>query len=779
MTFEIALTLGILLIAIVIFVTEIIRADLAALIVLVLLVIVGLVTPEDSISGFSNPAVVTIWAVFILSAGLTQTGVAAIMGNQILRLASGGENRLLTILVTSTALLSGFMNNIGVSAMFLPVTIDIAYRKKMSPSLLLIPMAYGSLIGGMLILIGTASNLVVSDFLREAGMQPLGLFDFTPIGLVILIISLIYMLLIGKRLLPHRVTPSIEGVEPGRDFKKHYELEERLATITIPDDSSLAGKTLAESRFGQALGINILSVIRHSGVVYIPASDLQLEAEDRLLVLGRLDAIKELSGRPITVMDEPPDASYLISEDVKLAELEVTEDSPFRDKTLSELNARQKWGINILAIRRDELVRRTSLQDVLFKTGDIVLLQGPKNNLSSLSKHKDFRFINHEEAYAYSLGERLLKVRIPPGSPFAGETIKNARLSTAYGITILTITREEKKIMMPEPDLALREHDLLIVGGKPIDIEILRSHQSLIIDQDPAISLKDLETDNLSMVEVMLSPYASYTGKTLRQLDFREKYGASVLAIWRGDRPYRTNLADMPLQFGDALLCYGSKDKFDVLARDRNFVVLNIAHQEKLMVNKAPLSGLIMLGVLAAVISNWLPIYLAAIGGACLMILTRCLSIEDAYRSIEWKAVFLIAAMLPMGFAMQNTGAAELIASSVINAAGLYGPTAILAAIMTLTLVINQFIPSAVNAVVMTPIAIATAVGMGISPYPFVMGIAYAVAASFMTPISHPVNILVMSPGGYKFSDFVKNGLPFSVIVLVVSVLLLPVVFPY
>lgn len=779
MTFDIALTLGILLVAIVIFITEVIRADLAALIILVVLVVVGLVAPEDSITGFANPAVVTIWAVFILSAGLTRTGVAAIMGKQVLRLAGSGENRLLAVIVTSTAVLSGFMNNIGVAAMFLPITIDISRRKKLSPSLLLMPMAYGSLIGGMLILIGTASNLVVSDFLREAGIRPLGLFDFTPIGIVILLVSLIYMLLVGKKLLPLRKSPSIDGIEPGRDFKKHYEIEERLATITIPDDSFLSGKTLAESRFGHALGINILSVIRRTGIIHIPASDLELLAGDRLLVLGRLDAIINLSGRPIRILDDPPDESCLFSEKIKLADFVVDEDSDFKGKTLIELNARQAWGVNILAIKRNEQLRRTNLLDILFETGDRILLQGPENRLDRFKDYEDFRYLGPSETSEYSIKERLLKINIPEGSPFAGGTIKDTSLSTAYGISVLSIIRNDEQILMPEPDTIILENDLLIVGGRPLDIEVLRSHQTLIIDKNPAINLNELETDDLSIIEVMLSPYATHTGKTLRDLDFREKYGVSVLAIWREGRPYRTNLADMPLQFGDALLCYGSTDKFDLLARDRDFVVLNLAYQEEVLVEKAPISGLIMLGVLMAVILNWLPIYLAAIGGASLMILTKCLTIEEAYRSIEWKAVFLIAAMLPMGLAMQSTGAAALIADTVINIVGSYGPTAILAGIMTLTLVINQFIPSAVNAVVMTPIAIATAMGLGISPYPFVMGIAYAVAASFMTPVSHPVNILVMSPGGYKFSDFIKNGLPFSIIVLIVSILLLPVVFPY
>ena len=405
--------------------------------------------------------------------------------------------------------------------------------------------------------------------------------------------------------------------------------------------------------------------------------------------------------------------------------------------------------------------------------------RGRKDRLEKFKDHEGFRYLSSTEINEYNMDERLLKISIPEGSPIAGGTIKDTRLSSAYGISVLSIYRDDKHILMPEPGIIIQENDLLIVGGRPLDIELLRSHQTLVIDKNSAINLNELETDNLSIIEVMLSPYAPHTGKTLRELDFREKYGVSVLAIWREGRPYRTNLADMPLQFGDALLCYGSKDKFDLLARDKDFVVLNMAHQEELLVEKAPISGIIMIGVLMAVTLNWLPIYLAAIGGASLMILTRCLSIEEAYRSIEWKAVFLIAAMLPMGLAMQSTGAAALIADTVIAAVGSYGPTAILAGIMTLTLVINQFIPSAVNAVVMTPIAIATAMGLGISPYPFVMGIAYAVAASFMTPVSHPVNILVMSPGGYKFSDFIKNGLPFSIIVLIVSILLLPIVFPY
>lgn len=780
MTTAIALTLGILFLAIILFISEILRADLVALLVLVLLVVTGLVTPEESILGFSNPAVVTIWAVFILSAGLANSGITTRLAEQLLRLSGKSENRLLAAIMSSTAAISAFVINVGVVAIFLPATLDIARRTGKSPSRLLLPMVYGTTVGGMIVLIGTSSNLVVVDFLRESGLPTPGLFDFAPVGFAILAVSIIYMLLLGKRILPERKTPSVEGVKPGRDFRKDYELQERLALITIAENNPLVGKTLDESRFGRALGLNVLSVIRDEGVHHIPEPALKLAGGDRLLVLGRLDMINEISGKPVILIeDESPDSSCLFSDSIGLIELVVSEDSPFKGKTLLEMNTRQKLGLNLLAYRRGDTIRRTNLRDVAFQVGDRLLFRGANESLDALRGESGYCPEGKCDPDLYKLDERLLYLRIPEGSPLSGNSLKEIRLPTAYSITVLNIIRNGEELLMPAPETLLAENDLLVVEGKPIDIEVLRGHQTLNVDRNPSIDLKDLETDSLKVVEVMLSPHTSLTGKTLRQLNFREKFGISVLAIWRGDRAHRTSLNDMPLQFGDALLCYGAEDKFEVLAQDSDFVILNLDYRDKPATGKAALAGLIMAAVLAVALLNWLPIYIAAIAGALLMIMTRCLSVEDAYRSIEWKAVFLIAAMLPLGLAMGRTGAATLIADTVINMVGSFGPTAILTGIMVLTLLLNQFMPSAVNAVVMTPIAIASAAGLGLSPYAFVMGIAYAVAASFMTPVSHPINVLVMSPGGYRFGDYLKNGLPLTLIVLLVSVLLLPVVFPY
>lgn len=780
MTFEILLTLGILMLAIILFVTELIRADLVALLILVLLVMVGLVTPEEGISGFSNPAVVTIWAVFILSAGLARTGIAARLAEQVLRVAGKGESRLLAVLMGSTAAISAFVINVGVVAMFLPATLDIARRTGRPASRLLMPMVFGTTIGGMTVLIGTSSNLVVVDFLREAGVRPPGLFDFTIIGVSILIIAILYMLILGRRLLPERKSPSVDTIQPNKDFRQHYELKERIAKITIPENNPLVGKSLDESRFGRALGLNVLSVIREEGVRHIPGPDLQLQAGDSLLVLGKLDAIDQISGKPVVMLlDDSPEPTCLTSEHIGLVELKVGEDSMFRKKTLVDLDARQKLGVTLLAYRRGEQVKRTNLGEIVFEPGDHLLFRGPVDSLKKLSEHEAVTFLQDCDAAGYDLDERLLYVRIPEGSSLAGTSIRDMGLAKSYGISVLNIIRNGEELFMPEPATTLKENDLLVVEGRTGDIDVLRGHQSLLVERNPDIDLRQLETDTLSVVEVMLSPHTTLTGRTLRQLDFREKYGVSVLAIWRGDRAYRTNLNDMPLEFGDALLCYGRGERFEMLGREKDFVVLTLDYQEKYLYKKAPLAGMIMLGVLAVTLLNLLPIYIAAIAGAVLMIMTRCLTIEEAYRAIEWKAVFLIAAMLPLGLAMQSTGAASMIAGIVIGAVGSLGATAILAGLMIMTLILNQFIPSPVNAVVMAPIAIASAVNLGISPYPFIMGIVYSVASSFMTPVSHPINVLIMSPGGYRFSDYIKNGLPLTLIVLVVSVLLLPVLFPY
>jgi di/tricarboxylate transporter len=782
-SFDAALTLGILGVAVVLFVSERIRADLVGLMILFILVAAGIVTPEEGISGFANPAVVTVWAVFILSAGLARTGVSTVLGEKVLRLAGKGETRLLAVLMTSTAALSAFMNNIGVAAMFLPVTKDIARRTGRAPSRLLLPMAYGSLLGGMLTLIGTASNLVVSDFLHEAGMPPLGLFDFAPIGLVVLVAAVGNTLLVGRRTLPENSpasTTSDSSARRGRGPRQHYGLEERLATLRLPDGSPLAGLTLEESRLGRGLGLNVMSVVRQETTHHLPTPDFVLQAGDRLVVLGRVETMTELGGHPtLTVEAKAPAITFLTSPGIGIAELEVQPASPLLGTTVAEAEVRRRQGINVLALRRGDEIRRANVSEAVLEQGDRLLIQGAEGTLQQLAGTPGFRRLSAREAEQWAIADHLLLLRVAAGSGLAGCTVAESRLAAGYGILVLGVGQHGENWRLATPDLRLQEDDVLLVQGKPLDLDLLHGHRTLVVERTDEMDLSQLENRELAMAEVMLSPYTSLAGKTLRQLHFREKYGLQVLAIWRGHRPYRSRLSDVALSFGDALLCWGRREMLTLLAQDRDFVVLDVATQEPARVEKAPVAAMIMIGVVAVVLAGWLPISVAALGGATFMVLSRCLSMEEAYRAIEWNGVFLIATMLPLGLAMQRTGAAALLATTVVDATGPWGPIAILAGIMALTLVINQFIPSAVNAVVMTPIALATAAELQLSPYPFVMAVAYAAAASFMTPVSHPVNILVMSPGGYRFTDYLKNGLGLSLIVLVICIALLPFVFPF
>ncbi len=784
MTLDIALTFGVLGIAIILFVTELIRVDLVALGVLVTLALIGLIQPEQALSGFSNPAVVTVWAMFILSAGLARTGIASMIGEQVLRIAGSGEGRMIAVLTTVTGLLSAFMNNIGIAALFLPITMEIARRTKRPASQLLMPMAYGSLLGGLVLLIGTASNLLVRDALREAGYRPLGMFDFTPGGLIILVVCVAYMSLIGRRFLPNRETPrplAAANHSNARDIQSFYGLEERLAYLKLPDDSRLAGKTLSESRIGLALGLNVLSVQRKDGQRVPAEANTELQGGDRLLILGRLDRIDEIAEHPLlTVEEDLPPLAWLLSGDIGLAEFQVTAQSSFVNKTLASLDIRRDYGINVLAIHHGESVRRTNLQNIPLVAGDRLLLQGHLSQFKAFEDQPGFRLLETKEAaQTYDLEERLLFITIPEGSSLVGRKLEESRLGAAYGLAALSITQGDDGWQMPHPETTLQAGDRLVVSGRPQDIDVLKGLSNLQIDYRVDVELEKLGDGSTPIVEVMLSPFTSLNGKTVREVQFREKYGVSVLAIWRGDRAYRTNLGDITLNYGDALLCHGPLERFELMARDRDFVVLKTDVQEKPRQEKAPLSALIMLAVVGSVIVFGLPISIAGISGAVLMVVTRCLTMEEAYQGIDWKSVFLIAAMLPMGVAMQQTGAAVLLADLVIDAVGGYGPTAILAGLMILSMVATQVMPSPVVAVIMSPIALSTSVNLGVSPYPFMMGIAYALAAAFLSPVAHPANVLVMSPGGYRFTDYIKQGLPLSLIVLAISVPLLPVLFPY
>jgi len=779
MTPQIFVVLSILVLAIILFISEKIRIDIVALIVLVSLTLTELITPSQALSGFSNPAVITVWAVLILSSALSRTGVAGLIGRPVLRLGGESEARLIAMIMILVGVLSGFMNDIGVAALMMPVVMDIARRTGRPPSRLLMPLAFAALLGGLNTLIGTPPNILVSEALRQYGLEPFHMFDYTPTGVVVMLAGIAFMVFVGRHLLPSRDIkdlPENDQETPGEFFG----LLERLFVIRLPDDSILDGKTLAQSRLGAALGLNVLAILRSGPSQLAPDPATVIYRGDRLLVKGRLDRLAELRGRRAMVLENDQlDIDQLLSPEIDLVELAFTAQSSLPGKSLAQLDFRNRFGVVVLAIRRGRDVIRTNLKDLPLQWDDLLLVQGTQDQLDGLQAKPDFKISRPQDLESYQLDERLMAVQLPSDSALVGKMLSESRLVDAFGLGVMGIVREGTTDLIPVPEERLAAGDLLLIKGRPDDLLILDGLQSLEFDHQTQPDLSELESEHVGLVDVVLSPHTTLTDKSLRQIHFRDKYGLNVLAIWREGRAYRTNLRDMALRFGDALLLYGRRDRLRMLAEERNFLVLTEAAQESPRLNKAPIALLIMVAILIPVILDWVPIAIAVIAGVILMILTRCLTMEEAYQAIEWKAVFLIAGMLPLGIAMEQTGAAQFLAESMVGLVGGFGPLAVMSGLFLLAAVASQVMPNPAVAVLLAPIAFNTANDLGISPYPLMMVVAISASAAFLSPVGHSANILVMGPGGYRFSDYTKVGIPLTFVVLLIVLVVVPIFWPF
>jgi di/tricarboxylate transporter len=372
-----------------------------------------------------------------------------------------------------------------------------------------------------------------------------------------------------------------------------------------------------------------------------------------------------------------------------------------------------------------------------------------------------------------------MMVAVPDQSALVGKSLEESRLGDAFGISVQGIIRAGSTELMPSPDHILQAQDTLMIKGKPDDLLTIDGLQNLEIETDTAPNLDELETDETGLLEAVVSPHSTNAGRVIRELDFRAKYGLTILAILRGGNVYRSHLRDMKLRFGDGLLLFGPRRQLSIFGEDPDFLVLSEEALPPPRIKKAPLAVLIMALVIIPVILNWIPIAISAVTGVALMILTGCLQMDEAYRLIEWKAVFLIAGMLPLGIALDQTGAAKLIGESLISALGNSDPLLVSGGLFLLASLGSQIMPNPAVAVLLAPIALSTASNLGVSPYPLMMAVAVSSSAAFLSPIGHPANLLVMGPGGYRFSDYFKVGLPLTIIVMIVFLLVLPVFWPF
>lgn len=592
MTPSILLVLLIVVGASALLITEALRADLVALFVLVLLAVSGLVNPQEAFAGFSRPALITVLAIFILTAGLERTGVTHAIGARLLKIAGHKTGRLIPVVMAAGGGLSLFMNTIAAAAVLLPAVMGISRQTNVKPSKLLIPLSFAVLLGGMATLL-TTSNILVSTALRDRGLQPFGLLDFAPVGLPMLIAGIAYMTLVGRRWLPDRwPAGQVERLQRLQaELTDLYGLKDGMCAVYVKPGSLMAGRSLAEGQWGERLGLNVVGVSRGGRITLAPAS--------------------------------------------------------------------------------------------------------------------------------------------------------------------------EQRIV---------EGDIVLAGGQVDDADL--SAHGLVLTADPAWN-GELEGQQVSLVEVLIAPRSTLPGQTLREINFREKFGLTVLAIWREGRAIRDALAEIPLQFGDALLVQGPRGKLRVLRAEPDFLVL-AEPEEPVDTSRSRRAGLILVGALALAAFGVLPIAEATILGAVVMILAGCLKMDEAYRAIEWRAIFLIAGMLPLGIALDKSGAAGLLGGRLVEAVGRFGPLALAMGLFALTTLLVQAMGNVTTAVVLAPIAIAAAQHLGSDPRGFAMAVALGTSMGFLTPVSHPVNILVMGPGGYTFRDFAKVGWPLTVLLFVVVLICLP-----
>jgi len=782
MTFEIALVLGILAISLILFVSEVIRMDLVALLVLCSLAVTGLVSSTEAFAGFSNSAVITVWAMFILSEGLTRTGIADIIGRQVMRLAGRREIAMIVVIMITAAVLSAFMNNIGVAALMLPVVVEVARRTRIPPSRLLMPLAYATLLGGLMTLIGTPPNLLISEVMTQNGYQPFGLFDFTPMGGTVMAIGVAFVALVGRFWLPKKKADRSRH-QSQRSLRNRYKLQERTFMLRVPTDSVLVGKTLAESRIGSATGLIILALTRFGRSETLPGRQTVLRGGDGILVQGRVDQFKELQQWSDLVIErEAPVLKSMVEAKIAYAEVTLKDGSPLVGELIRHAAFRTQFNVSVVGLYRRNTYRLTNLAYVPLRAGDRILVQGETFDVDELDKFADFDDVHRLEEddlkEKYNTEERMFVVRLPKYSGLADATLEKSRLADVFDFRVVAVFRNGNLRVMPRGDEVLEGGDLLLIEGQHEDLDVLRGLQELDVETKVTANLGTLESERLTLMDATLDPRSSLAGKTVGELNFRERFGIELAGIWREGGPIGVDLADERLQIGDALLMLGPRDRLELLSDDSDFLILTPLGKAPPDTRRAPLAAFIMLCVVLSVMAGYAPISVAAVVGGSIMILTGCLSMEQAYRAIDWRAIFLIAGMLPLGTAMQDSGAASYLAGQVMELLGDAGPWPVIAGLYVLTAMATMIIPTAALVVLMSPIVLSAMSDMGLAPETAMMAIAMAASASFTSPISHPANILVMGPGGYRFVDYLKVGVPLTIVVFITVMFLLPIFWP-
>ena len=775
MTFEIGFLLAIIAVMVVLFLTEKLPIELTAFAGLATLALAGYVGPDEAFQGFASPAVITMLSIFFVSGALLHTGVADAAARGIHSLVGPRERLLVVFLMLVAGILSAFMNNVAATAVLMPAVASLAKQARISPSRLYMPLAFGAILGGTTTLVGTPPNLLTAQMMSERGVEPFNLFDFTPFGVVLLAAGIFYMLTMGRWLLPDRGPSTTAG---GRgDLTRIYRLRERMFSIRVPRGSALDGATLREARLGTALSVQVVSIVRAGETQLAPGPEARLMAGDHLVVEGKFSDVEHLLGVQGLKMAETSQADLSEASGIFTGlVVRVGEHTEFVGKTVQELRIRERFGVLVAAVWRDGQVTHDRPGGLPLRAGDEMLVIGERDQIEEIAASPDVDVIEIGPAAVDRLEGVCFDLTVSESSPLVGKSIRDSRMGELVGLTVIGVVRGGQ-LFTPSPDETFLAGDRLLVTGEPTRVASLIQVGEVELESEAPET--EIESESVRVVEAVVAPRSGIVGKTLKELDFRERYGLQVLAIWREGQPLHEGLPDLRLRIGDALLLQGPDAKIRLLASDPDFLVLSPALQGVRRTKKAPfaLGGLLLMIVL--VVGGWYPIQVAAFTAAVFVVLTGALTMQEAYRAIEWRAIFLVAAVLPIGLAMERSGAAAMIATGVVAGVGGYGPVAVLVAMLVLSSALSQGLDGAPTVVLLAPVVFLAAEQLGVSPRPLMMGVGLAASAAFLTPFSHKANLLVMGAGGYRVGDFVRVGSILTIIVLGLLALMIPFFLPF
>ena len=578
-------------ITIILFASEILPMDLVALMVMATLLAGGIITPAQGLSGFSNPATITVAAMFVLSAGLSKTGAVIFVGQVLTKIARRSIGLALIAIMLTIGVISAFINNTAAVAIFMPIVLGVARDLNTSASKLLMPLSFASMFGGVCTLIGTSTNILVNSIAVDHGQPAFAMFEFSALGLIFFFVGTVYMLTIGVKLIPNRPTQA-----------------------------------------------------------------------------------------------------------------ELT----------------QKFG----------------------------------------------------------MGDYLTDIVLKPEAKSVGKSLIDAPLIKDLDIVVIGIKRDDMPMVVPPPQMILRANDTLRVRCDVEKIRKLDEHEGVVL-KEMKWRDQDFESDQAVLVEAVIAPNSFLEGKTLKSTKFRNTFGGIVLAIRHRGTVMRDHVDRTRLSAGDALLIEVVRNRLEQLQQHQAFVVVSEVDFPRFRKRKIIPALAILFFVVITAAFNILPIVVSAITGSVLLVLTRCIDIDDIYQSIEWSVILLLAGVLTLGIALEKTGAANLISDFLIQAVGQWGPGALLSALFFVTMMLTNVMSNAATAALLAPIAVVAADSMAVNARPLLMAVTFAASLSFMTPVGYQTNTLIYGPGKYRFTDFLRVGTPLNILFWLLATVLIPLIWPF